>query len=139
MISIFGGEAVKALEPAERRGIAARLMPKIRGLISKTSHKVGHFDDSPAVLEFVNSKELRKLAPLGTSCPDHFLRTKIRPLVIEFDPAKQVLWSRPGFLVRRLNQIHYALFFEECTSPNITPVPASPTTRARPSTTTVPT
>ena len=63
-------------------------MPKIRGLISKASHKVGHFDDQPAVLEFVNSKELRPLAPLGTSCPDHFLRTKIRPLVIEFDPAK---------------------------------------------------
>jgi rhamnulose-1-phosphate aldolase/alcohol dehydrogenase len=86
--AIFGGEAVKALEPAERRAIAARLMPKIRGLISKTSHKIGHFDDSAAVLEFVNSKELRQLAPLGTSCPDHFLRTKIRPLVIEFDPAK---------------------------------------------------
>ncbi|MBI4048803.1 MAG: bifunctional rhamnulose-1-phosphate aldolase/short-chain dehydrogenase, partial [Devosia nanyangense] len=50
-------------------------------------HKLGHFDDSPAVLEFVNSKNLRPLAALGTSCPDHFLRTKIRPLVIEFDPA----------------------------------------------------
>jgi rhamnulose-1-phosphate aldolase/alcohol dehydrogenase len=86
--AIFGGEAVKALEPAERRAIAAKLMPKIRGLISKASHKVGHFDDQPAVLEFVNSRELRTLAPLGTSCPDHFLRTKIRPLVIEFDPAK---------------------------------------------------
>ena len=86
--AIFGGAAVKALEPAERRAIAARLMPKIRGLISKASHKVGHFDDQPAVLEFVNSRELRSLAPLGTSCPDHFLRTKIRPLVIEFDPAK---------------------------------------------------
>jgi rhamnulose-1-phosphate aldolase/alcohol dehydrogenase len=86
--AIFGGEAVKALEPAERRAIASKLMPKIRGLISKTSHKVGHFDDSPEVLEFVNSKDLSRLAPLGTSCPDHFLRTKIRPLVIEFDPAK---------------------------------------------------
>ena len=86
--TIFGGAAVKALEPAERRAIAARLMPKIRGLISSASHKVGHFDDQPAVLELVNSRELRSLAPLGTSCPDHFLRTKIRPLVIEFDPAK---------------------------------------------------
>jgi rhamnulose-1-phosphate aldolase/alcohol dehydrogenase len=86
--AIFGGGAVKALEPADRRAIASKLMPKIRGLISKASHKVGHFDDSAAVLEFVNSKELSKLAPLGTSCPDHFLRTKIRPLVIEFDPTK---------------------------------------------------
>ena len=63
-------------------------MPKIRGLISADSHMLGHFDDSPAVLEFVNSNTLRPLAALGTSCPDHFLRTKIRPLVIDFDPAK---------------------------------------------------
>ncbi|UVC15559.1 bifunctional rhamnulose-1-phosphate aldolase/short-chain dehydrogenase [Mesorhizobium onobrychidis] len=83
---IFGGELVKSLDVPARRAIAATLMPRIRGLISEKSHKLGHFDDSPAVLEFVNSKDLRPLAALGTSCPDHFLRTKIRPLVIEFDP-----------------------------------------------------
>ncbi|RUV98883.1 MULTISPECIES: bifunctional rhamnulose-1-phosphate aldolase/short-chain dehydrogenase [unclassified Mesorhizobium] len=86
--AIFGGEVVKALDAPARRAIAAKLMPRIRGLISEKSHKLGHFDDQPAVLEFVNSKDLRPLAALGTSCPDHFLRTKIRPLVIEFDPAK---------------------------------------------------
>jgi len=85
--AIFGGQAVKSLPADERRAVAAKLMPKIRGLISEDSHKLGHFDDSPAVLEFVNSNDLRPLAALGTSCPDHFLRTKIRPLVIEFDPA----------------------------------------------------
>lgn len=85
--TIFGGEAVTSLPAEERRAIAARLMPKIRGLISEDSHKLGHFDDSAAVLEFVNSNDLRPLAALGTSCPDHFLRTKIRPLVIDFDPA----------------------------------------------------
>ena len=85
--TIFGGEAATALPAEQRRAIAAKLMPKIRGLISEDSHKLGHFDDSAAVLEFVNSKDLRPLAALGTSCPDHFLRTKIRPLVIEFDPA----------------------------------------------------
>jgi len=85
--TIFGGEAVAALPAEQRRAIAAKLMPKVRGLISEDSHKLGHFDDSAAVLEFVNSKDLRPLAALGTSCPDHFLRTKIRPLVIEFDPA----------------------------------------------------
>ncbi|QDC02521.1 bifunctional rhamnulose-1-phosphate aldolase/short-chain dehydrogenase [Mesorhizobium sp. 8] len=84
----FGGAAVKALAPQERRAVAARLMPKIRGMISGAVSKVGHFDDSEAVLEFVNSQKLRPLAALGTSCPDHFLRTKIRPLVIDFDPAK---------------------------------------------------
>ncbi|MDG4882830.1 bifunctional rhamnulose-1-phosphate aldolase/short-chain dehydrogenase [Mesorhizobium sp. WSM4884] len=86
--AIFGGELVKSLDAPARRAIAAKLMPRIRGLISEKSHKLGHFDDQPAVLEFVNSKDLRPLAALGTSCPDHFLRTKIRPLVIEFDPAK---------------------------------------------------
>jgi rhamnulose-1-phosphate aldolase/alcohol dehydrogenase len=85
--TIFGGPAVESLPAEQRRAIAAKLMPKIRGFISEDSHKLGHFDDSPAVLEFVNSKNLRPLAALGTSCPDHFLRTKIRPLVIEFDPA----------------------------------------------------
>ncbi|MGL4310961.1 MAG: bifunctional rhamnulose-1-phosphate aldolase/short-chain dehydrogenase [Paracoccaceae bacterium] len=84
----FGGVKRPTLPPAERRAVASRLMPVIRGLISKDRHKVGHFDDSPAVLEFVGSNALETLAPLGTSCPDHFLRTKIRPLVVEFDPAK---------------------------------------------------
>jgi rhamnulose-1-phosphate aldolase/alcohol dehydrogenase len=85
---VFGGTAVTSLDAPARRAIAGKLMPKIRGLISEDSHKLGHFDDSAAVLEFVNSRNLRPLAALGTSCPDHFLRTKIRPLVIEFDPAK---------------------------------------------------
>ena len=83
----FGGAAVKSLGPDQRRAVAAKLMPAIRGLISQGAHKLGHFDDSAAVLEFVNSKNLRELAARGTSCPDHFLRTKIRPLVITFDPA----------------------------------------------------
>lgn len=86
--TIFGGAATQSLDADARRAVAARLMPKIRGFISEDSHKLGHFDDSPAVLEFVNSKDLHPLAALGTSCPDHFLRTKIRPLVIDFDPAK---------------------------------------------------
>ncbi len=84
----FGGAAVTALDGAQRRDIAARLMPRIRGFVSEKTHKVGHFDDSEAVLTFVNSKDLNALAALGTSCPDHFLRTKIRPLVIAFDPSK---------------------------------------------------
>lgn len=84
----FGGAVTKSLEASERRAIAARLMPQIRGLICKSERKLGHFDDQEAVLEFVNAKDLQPLASLGTSCPDHFLRTKIRPLVIDFNPAK---------------------------------------------------
>jgi rhamnulose-1-phosphate aldolase/alcohol dehydrogenase len=84
---VFGGQAVEPLAAAERAALAARLMPLLRGKISKDEYKLGHFDDSAAVLEFVCSADLAPLAALGTSCPDHFLRTKIRPLVLDFDPA----------------------------------------------------
>ncbi|MBP0484942.1 bifunctional rhamnulose-1-phosphate aldolase/short-chain dehydrogenase [Sagittula salina] len=84
----FGGAVHESLPAAERRAVAARLMPAIRGFVSGNQHMVGHFEDSEAVLEFVNAKDMRALAALGTSCPDHFLRTKIRPLVIDFDPAQ---------------------------------------------------
>lgn len=83
----FGGAVQPSLPAAERRRLAARLMPAIRGMISETERKIGHFDDSPAVLDFVGSRDLKALAALGTSCPDHFLRTKRRPLVVDFDPA----------------------------------------------------
>jgi rhamnose utilization protein RhaD (predicted bifunctional aldolase and dehydrogenase) len=64
-------------------------MPRIRGLISSAVPKIGHFDDSAPVLHLCNSERLVELAALGTSCPDHFLRTKIRPLVLPFDPATE--------------------------------------------------
>ncbi len=84
----FGGAVHKSLPADERRDAAARLMPAIRGMVSGQQHMVGHFTDSDAVLEFVNAKDMERLAALGTSCPDHFLRTKICPLVVNFDPAK---------------------------------------------------
>ena len=80
----FGGAKVAALDAAARAHVASQLLPAIRGKISTHERKVGHFTDAPEVLEFVNS---HALAPLGTSCPDHFLRTKICPLVLPFDPA----------------------------------------------------
>ncbi|MGV1950278.1 bifunctional rhamnulose-1-phosphate aldolase/short-chain dehydrogenase [Agrobacterium vitis] len=85
---IFGGAATQSLPSAERRAIAARLMPEIRGRIGKAERKLGHFDDQDAVLEFVNSNHLQPLGALGTSCPDHFLRTKIRPLIVDFNPSQ---------------------------------------------------
>lgn len=86
--SAFGGAIHKDLLADQRRATAARLMPAIRGMVSGEQHMVGHFTDSDTVLEFVNSKDMVRLAALGTSCPDHFLRTKICPLVVDFDPAK---------------------------------------------------
>jgi rhamnulose-1-phosphate aldolase/alcohol dehydrogenase len=74
------------LDDDARRRVAAGLMPLLRGKITGDQSKVGHFNDSREVLEFVNSNDLQELAALGTSCPDHFLRTKIRPLVVDFDP-----------------------------------------------------
>jgi rhamnulose-1-phosphate aldolase/alcohol dehydrogenase len=84
---VFGGVTVKALPQNERRAIAAKLMPEIRARISKDSTKIGCFDGSEAVLDFVNSAGFKKLAPMGTSCPDHFLRTKIAPMIVPFDAA----------------------------------------------------
>ncbi|WP_242918365.1 bifunctional rhamnulose-1-phosphate aldolase/short-chain dehydrogenase [Caulobacter sp. CCUG 60055] len=82
----FGGEAVPALAPESRAKIAARLAPRLRGLMVGERSKVGHFSDTPETLEFVGSKAFARLAAVGTSCPDHFLRTKIAPLAL--DPAR---------------------------------------------------
>lgn len=84
---VFGGAKHSALAAEARQQVAARLMPVIRGFVSGNQHMVGHFNDSPEVLEFVNAQDMPALAALGTSCPDHFLRTKIRPLVVDYDPA----------------------------------------------------
>ncbi len=84
----FGGVAIDVdFGEAKRGSVASQLMVQIRGKITGDQRKVGHFNDSAEVLEFVNSKNLAPLAALGTSCPDHFLRTKICPLVVNFDPA----------------------------------------------------
>ncbi|UYN99636.1 MAG: bifunctional rhamnulose-1-phosphate aldolase/short-chain dehydrogenase [Devosia sp.] len=118
--TIFGGAAVQSLDADARRAVAARLMPRIRGFISEDSHKLGHFDDSPAVLEFVNSNNLRPLAALGTSCPDHFLRTKIRPLVVAFDPANPDVEAVIAGLDSQIADYRadYAAYYERCKHDN---------------------
>jgi rhamnose utilization protein RhaD (predicted bifunctional aldolase and dehydrogenase)/NAD(P)-dependent dehydrogenase (short-subunit alcohol dehydrogenase family) len=83
---VFGGGQVKARE--DRGEIAASIMPYLRGAVSRKQRWIGSFSDSPQVLEFVNSAQAERLAHLGTSCPDHFIRTKIRPMFIK--------WSRAG-------------------------------------------
>ncbi|MBN9008949.1 MAG: bifunctional rhamnulose-1-phosphate aldolase/short-chain dehydrogenase, partial [Rhizobiales bacterium] len=109
--SAFGGTRVIAAAPAERHAAAARLMPEIRGLIGQDEKKVGHFDDSPEVLEFVSSTRLEELAALGTSCPDHFLRTKIRPLVLQSDAS-----DLPALLATY--RAGYAAYYERCRHPD---------------------
>lgn len=121
---LFGGAVRESLPPDARRAVAARLMPAIRGMISGQHPMVGHFDDQPAVLEFVNSARLKPLAALGTSCPDHFLRTKIRPLVVGFDPAnpdvEAVLAGLPA-AVESYRQ-GYAAYYDRCKHPDSPPL-----------------
>ena len=115
-VSAFGGAKHTSLPKTERRAVAARLMPAIRGFVSNNQHMTGHFNDSDAVLDFVNSHNMEPLAALGTSCPDHFLRTKIRPLVINFDPEKgdidEVLEKLPKQIADYRDD--YAAYYERC-------------------------
>ncbi|WP_193139114.1 bifunctional rhamnulose-1-phosphate aldolase/short-chain dehydrogenase [Meridianimarinicoccus sp. MJW13] len=119
-VAAFGGARHQSLSAADRRAVAARLMPAIRGFVSGNQHMVGHFNDSDAVLEFVNSANLEPLAALGTSCPDHFLRTKIRPLVLEFDPAQNnldaVLEGLPAQVAAYRDD--YAAYYARCKHDN---------------------
>ncbi|WP_138472963.1 bifunctional rhamnulose-1-phosphate aldolase/short-chain dehydrogenase [Poseidonocella sp. HB161398] len=114
--AVFGGPVCESLAPAARRDVAARLMPAIRGMVSGLQPMVGHFNDSETVLDFVNSAELRPLASLGTSCPDHFLRTKICPLVVEFDPAKGNLEEVLAGLPAQVEAYRegYAAYYDRC-------------------------
>ena len=80
--SVFGGEKLKSLPKEGRLEKAAQLMPMLRGLCSSEDRMIGHFNDSDVVLQYINSNDLERLAPMGTSCPDHFLRTKIQPLIL---------------------------------------------------------
>ncbi|PSJ60369.1 bifunctional rhamnulose-1-phosphate aldolase/short-chain dehydrogenase [Pseudaminobacter soli (ex Li et al. 2025)] len=116
----FGGEVRPTLPTAERRTIASKLMPAIRGMISAAERKAGHFDDSEAVLGFVASRDLASLAALGTSCPDHFLRTKIRPLVIDFDPANPEIEKTLAGLPAAVEEYRrdYAAYYERCKHPD---------------------
>ncbi|AQS64745.1 3-phenylpropionate-dihydrodiol/cinnamic acid-dihydrodiol dehydrogenase [Rhizobium rhizogenes] len=117
---IFGGAVAKTLPVAERRAIAARLMPEIRGRIGREERKLGHFDDQDAVLEFVNSRELKPLGNLGTSCPDHFLRTKIRPLILDLDTANPDVDALTAALDKALEayRADYSRYYEACRHDN---------------------
>ena len=85
----FGSQkdGYQPLGPAERRSRAAKLFPILRGLASTDRRQLGHFTDDARVLDFLSRAEHRRLAALGTSCPDHFLRTKVRPMVLDLPPS----------------------------------------------------
>jgi rhamnulose-1-phosphate aldolase/alcohol dehydrogenase len=116
----FGGACQTSLAESARLAVASRLMPIIRGKSSEHQRQIGHFNDSPAVLEFVNSRQLKPLADLGTSCPDHFLRTKIKPLVLDYNPAQDNLDAIIAGLDTQLADYRadYAAYYERCKHDN---------------------
>jgi rhamnulose-1-phosphate aldolase/alcohol dehydrogenase len=83
---VFRGQKVQSLDEAGRKKQAVALAPILRGFCSSERNMIGHFTDDARVLEYINSNDLERLAPMGTSCPDHFLRTKISPLVLDLAP-----------------------------------------------------
>ncbi|MBN3522003.1 class II aldolase/adducin family protein, partial [Algoriphagus lutimaris] len=119
---VFGGQKVTSLPAEQRASQAALLAPVLRGLASSEKKMVGTFSDTEVVLEFINSNDLNKLAPMGTSCPDHFLRTKISPLVLDI-PADVDL-SHPSSLKAELEvefqkyREMYADYYEKHKHPN---------------------
>jgi len=120
------GAVVPGFEPLpvdERRKRAAALAPVIRGLASTDNRQIGHFNDDAVVLEFLACERLAELAALGTSCPDHFLRTKVRPLVLDLPPSAPLEDA-----VIRLKELHlqyredYAAYYDRHASPDSPPM-----------------
>ncbi|MDQ3475782.1 MAG: bifunctional rhamnulose-1-phosphate aldolase/short-chain dehydrogenase, partial [Actinomycetota bacterium] len=113
----------EALPEESRRERAAALAPVIRGLVSTDKPVVGHFTDAPVVLDFLASAEHPRLAALGTSCPDHFLRTKVRPLVVDLPPSAAL-----ADVVVRLGELHltyrseYAAYYSRHATPDSPPM-----------------
>jgi rhamnulose-1-phosphate aldolase/alcohol dehydrogenase len=119
----FGKIVVEPLPETERRARAAALAPVIRGLASTDRPQLGHYSDHPAVLEFAGSERLAALAALGTSCPDHFLRTKVRPMVLDTAPDAPLEET-----VARLRELHeayraeYQAYYERYATPDSPPM-----------------
>ncbi|MGZ3945933.1 MAG: bifunctional aldolase/short-chain dehydrogenase [Mucilaginibacter sp.] len=119
---VFGGQKLLSLQPEGRKKQATALAPVLRGFCSSKTRMIGHFTDDARVLEYINSNDLERLAPMGTSCPDHFLRTKISPLVLELDPDADL--SNADALKQKLAPVFeayrkmYEDYYNTCKHPN---------------------
>ncbi|GAA4398580.1 bifunctional rhamnulose-1-phosphate aldolase/short-chain dehydrogenase [Nibrella viscosa] len=119
---VFGGARLENTDEQTRKNRAADLMPTLRGLASSYRRMIGHYTDDARVLEYINSNDLDRLAPKGTSCPDHFLRTKIRPLVLD-EPEKLAQKSADelkAYLTGKFEayRADYAAYYERCKHDN---------------------
>ena len=110
---VFGGVKINSVQAEQRKKQASSLAPILRGLCSAATKMIGHFTDDERVLEFINSNDLDKLAPMGTSCPDHFLRTKIAPLVLNLAATEDL--SNVNVIKEKLEPqfIAYRKMYEE--------------------------
>ena len=119
---VFGGQKINSLTSDQRKDKAAKLAPLLRGLSSSENAMIGHFTDDDRVLEYINSNDMERLAPMGTSCPDHFLRTKIKPLILNLAPDED-LSNDQKILDKISNSFEqyrkdYQDYYDACKHPN---------------------
>ena len=116
----FGGAKYQSLSPEKRRDNFAAILPALRGLVSSERRFIGTVQDDEKILRFVNSKDAARLAELGTSCPDHFLRTKIKPLYVNWNPQQEDLATLREKLAVSIERYRkdYAAYYAKCKHPN---------------------
>jgi rhamnulose-1-phosphate aldolase/alcohol dehydrogenase len=116
----FGGPKYQALDESHRREVFAAILPWLRGRVSQQKRFIGTIQDDERILRFVNSQDAARLAELGTSCPDHFLRTKIKPLYVDWNPQAENADTLKSKLQSGLEQYRkdYAEYYNRCKRPN---------------------
>jgi rhamnulose-1-phosphate aldolase/alcohol dehydrogenase len=116
----FGGAKYRTLAEEPRRAAFAAILPWLRGQVSAQRRFIGTIQDDERLLRFVNSQDAARLAALGTSCPDHFLRTKIKPLYVDWNPQAEDLAALKAKLAAGIAQYRkdYAAYYEACRRPN---------------------
>ena len=116
----FGGAKYATLTPEQRRATFAAILPWFRGQVSKAKRLIGTVQDDEKILRFVNSKDAARLAELGTSCPDHFLRTKIKPLYVDWNPQAEDTAALKQKLAAGLEAYRkdYAAYYNKCKHAN---------------------
>ncbi len=116
----FGGAKYETLPEAQRHATLAAILPWLRGQVSQQKRFIGTVQDDEKILRFVNSKDAERLAELGTSCPDHFLRTKIKPLYVDWNPQKEDQAALKKKLAAGLEDYRkdYAKYYNKCKHAN---------------------
>ncbi|HMQ51828.1 MAG TPA: bifunctional rhamnulose-1-phosphate aldolase/short-chain dehydrogenase [Anaerolineae bacterium] len=120
----FGGQRYQPLSEEKREAILVEILPKLRGMVSQQNKFIGTVQADPAILRFVNSVDAPCLAELGTSCPDHFLRTKIKPLYVAWNPQEEDTAALLSKLEAGLAEYRrdYAAYYEACKRPDSPPM-----------------